>query len=103
MVRVTVMYEQQDGKRFDEDYFLNSHIPTVREKLQPLGMLKLEVDRGVSGGGGDPSQYLFLAHMVFDSLESFQNAFGRTREEISSDVQNYTDIKPRIQISEIIE
>lgn len=102
MVRVTVMYEQKQDIRFDEDYFLNKHIPMVREKLEPMGMLKLEIDRGISGGGGNPAPYLFLAHMAFESLESFQKAFGQVRDEISSDVPIYTDIKPEIQISEIV-
>lgn len=102
MIKVTVMYEQKDGASFDEQYFLSSHIPMVKEKLEPRGLLDIEIDRGISGGGGDPAPYLFLAHMKFDSVESFQKAFGETREEIGADVSNYTDIKPRIQISEIL-
>ena len=103
MVRVTVMYEQKQGMKFDEDYFFNKHMPMVRDRLQPLGMKKVEVDRGISGGGGDPAPYILMAHMVFNSIEEFQKAFGQAREEISSDVPKYTDIKPRIQISEIVE
>lgn len=103
MVRVTVMYEQKEGMRFDENYFLNQHMPFVREKLEPLGMIKAEVDRGISGGGGNPAPYLFLAHMLFESFDVFQSAFGQVREEISSDVPKYTDIKPKIQISEIVD
>ena len=102
MVRVSVMYEQKEGKKFDEDYFFNNHLPLVRKKLEPLGMISVEVDRGLSGGGGDPAPYLFIAHMVFETFEKFQSAFGQVREELASDVAKYTDLKPRIQISEIV-
>jgi uncharacterized protein (TIGR02118 family) len=40
--------------------------------------------------------------MFFDSLQSFQGAFGAHAGPIMADVPNYTDIQPTIQISEVI-
>jgi uncharacterized protein (TIGR02118 family) len=39
--------------------------------------------------------------MVFDSVESFQNAFGPNAEQIMADIPNFTNTQPQIQISEI--
>ena len=33
MIKVSVFYPNNEGCRFDMDYYCNSHIPMVREKL----------------------------------------------------------------------
>ena len=102
MIRVSVFYENNEDVRFDEDYFINSHIPMVAEKLNPLGLKDIVVEKGIAGGGpGQPALYQALAHMTFDSVETFQEAFGKEGEGILADVPNYTDLKPIVQISEI--
>ena len=40
--------------------------------------------------------------MFFDSVESFQGTFGPHTGAIMSDIPNYTDIMPTIQISEVV-
>lgn len=39
--------------------------------------------------------------MLFDSLESFQGAFGPHMGEILGDIPNYTDAAPVVQISDV--
>ena len=51
MIRVSVFYENNEDVRFDEDYFINSHIPMVAEKLNPLGLKDIVVEKGIGGGG----------------------------------------------------
>ena len=49
MIRLSVMYPREPGKRFDLDYYINHHIAMVHRKLDPLGVLiKTEVDKGMS-------------------------------------------------------
>ena len=31
MIKVSVFYPNEEGKKFDMDYYLNSHIPMVNE------------------------------------------------------------------------
>jgi hypothetical protein len=33
MIKVSVLYPEGDGSTFNMDYYLNRHIPMVREKL----------------------------------------------------------------------
>jgi uncharacterized protein (TIGR02118 family) len=42
-----------------------------------------------------------MAHLLFDSVEAFQSAFGPNADSIMADVPNYTDIEPILQISEV--
>jgi uncharacterized protein (TIGR02118 family) len=42
-----------------------------------------------------------IGHLLFDSVEDFQGAFGPHTDEIMGNVPNYTRIQPVIQISEV--
>ena len=60
------------------------------------------MEQGLSGvEPGSPATYVAMAHLLFDSVEAFQSAFGPHAEAIMADIPNYTDIQPTIQISEV--
>ena len=101
MIKMTIFYPNDEGKKFDMDYYVNSHIPMVMEKLG--GAVKGgSVDQGLAGGAPDsPATYVAMGHMLFDSVEELQSAFGPHTEAIMADIPNYTDIQPIIQISEV--
>jgi uncharacterized protein (TIGR02118 family) len=103
MIRVTVLYPNEPGKRFDHDYYVQKHMPLVRERLGSFGLVRTEVDRGLAGGDpGSPAPYIALGHVYFNRLEDFQKGMGTHGREIMADVPKYTDIEPQIQINEII-
>ncbi len=33
MIKISVLYPNEKGKKFDMEYYCNSHIPMVQEKL----------------------------------------------------------------------
>ena len=101
MIKVSVLYPNEEGKKFDMDYYLKSHIPMVQGKLG-AALKGGAVEQGLSGAEpGSPATYVAMAHLLFDSVEAFQNAFGPNAETIMEDVPNYTDIQPVFQISEV--
>ena len=101
MIKVSVLYPNEEGKKFDMDYYCNSHIPMVQQKLG-AAVKGGAVDQGLSGAQpGSPATYVAMAHLLFDSVEAFQSAFGPHAEAIMADVPNYTDIQPVFQISEV--
>ena len=60
------------------------------------------VDVGLAGGSpGDSAPFIAMGHMVFDSVQSFQSAFGSNAEKIMNDIPNYTNTQPQIQVSDI--
>lgn len=104
MIRVSVMYPNNEGAKFDHDYYAKTHVPMVVEKLSPLGLVGGEVNVGLAGGApGAPAPYVAVGHLTFNSIEEFQSAFGPNAEEIMGDLPNFTDIEPVIQISQIVE
>ncbi len=101
MIKVSVFYPNEKGKKFDMDYYCNSHIPMVQKKLG-AALKGGAVEQGLSGAEpGSPATYVAMGHLLFDSVEAFQRAFGPNAETIMADVPNYTDIQPVLQISEV--
>ena len=101
MIKVSVFYPNNEGCKFDMDYYCNSHIPMVQEKLGEA-LKGVAVEQGLGGAEpGSPATYVAMCHLLFDSVEAFQDAFGPHAEAIMGDIPNYTDVQPTIQISEV--
>ncbi len=104
MIRVSVLYANEEGKKFDHEYYAKTHMPMVGERLKPLGLVRYEVDTGLSGGEpNSPPPYVAVAYLIFNSVEDFQKGMGEHGAEIMGDIPNYTDIAPQIQVSEYQE
>jgi uncharacterized protein (TIGR02118 family) len=97
MIRVSVMYENKDGARFDHAYYA-----LVRERLGGFGLIRAEVDRGMAGGGGARAPFVGVAHLYFNSVADFERGMKTHGKELMADVPNYTDVQPQVQISEIV-
>ena len=103
MIRVSVMYPSGEGKKFNHDYYANQHMALVHKRLDSLGLIRTEVDKGLAGGTvGVPAPYAAIGHVYFSSLAAFQAAMKPHGKELFDDVPNFTDITPQVQISEII-
>ncbi|OLC17959.1 MAG: ethyl tert-butyl ether degradation protein EthD [Candidatus Rokubacteria bacterium 13_1_40CM_69_27] len=103
MIRVTVLYPNESGKKFDHDYYAKKHMALVRDRLKSFGLIRTEVDKGVAGGApGAPAPYISVGHVYFNSLADFQKGMGQHGKEIMADIPNYTNIQPQTQISEIV-
>lgn len=101
MIKVSVLYPNKEGSKFNMDYYCRSHIPMVLSKLG-AACKGSAVEQGLSGGApGSPAAYIAMGHLYFDSVSDFQNSFGPHTKEIMGDIPNYTDIQPVIQISEV--
>ncbi|GAB6905905.1 conserved hypothetical protein [Desulfosarcina cetonica] len=101
MIKVSVLYPNGEGKRFDMNYYLDKHVPLVQKKLG-RALKKADVDQGLSGAEpGSQAIYLAMCHLYFESVEEFQNAFGPNVGELLADIPNFTNTQPVIQISEV--
>jgi len=101
MIKVSVLYPNNEGSRFDMDYYCNSHVPMVRQKLGTM-CKGVAVEHGLSGASPESRPaFIAMGHLFFDSAADFQAAFGPHADGIMADIPNYTDIQPTIQISEV--
>jgi uncharacterized protein (TIGR02118 family) len=101
MIKVSILYPNRPGCRFDWDYYLNQHMPMTIEKLG--GALKgVSVERGLTSETPDsPPLYVGMCHLLFDSVEAFLAAFTPHAAALQGDIPNYTDVEPGIQFSEV--
>ena len=101
MIKVSVLYPNGADTKFDMNYYLTNHIPMVKQKLGSA-CKSVTVEEGIAGGSpGISATYVAMAHLAFDSVDTFQAAFGPHAEAIMGDIPNYTNTHPTVQISQV--
>lgn len=102
MIKVSVMYPNSPGTKFNHEYYRDTHMPLVKARMG-ANLKYYTVDKGLAGGTPDaPATYAAMGHLFCDSVEAFQAGFGPHATEILGDIPNYTDITPVIQVSEVV-
>tara|TARA_R110002049_G_scaffold70983_2_gene183101 strand:- start:6445 stop:6780 length:336 start_codon:yes stop_codon:yes gene_type:complete len=102
MIKVSVLYPNGEGKKFDMDYYCNQHVRLVGELLGDA-VKAATVEKGIGGANpGSPATYAAMGNLYFASMDSFQNSFGPNAEKIMGDLPNFTNIEPVVQISEVM-
>jgi uncharacterized protein (TIGR02118 family) len=102
MIKVSVMYPNTPGARFDHEYYRDKHMPLLKARMGDACKF-YAVDKGLAGGApGAPAPYVGMCHIYADSVEAFQKGFGPHAKEIMGDIPNYTDLSPVMQISEVV-
>ena len=101
VIKVSVLYPNTAGCKFDMEYYLTRHMPMVQQKLGPA-CKRMAIEEGIAGGApGTPATYVAMGHLYFDSTDAFQTAFAPHAQSILADIPNYTNTQPTIQISEV--
>ena len=102
MIKVSVMYPNTAGARFDHKYYRDRHMPLLKARMGDACRY-YTIDKGLAGGeSGAPATYVGMCHVFCESIGAFETAFGPHARELLNDIANYTDLKPVIQISEVV-
>ena len=103
MIKVTVLYPNETGKKFDLEYYVNTHVPMVQRLLGPMGLVRGELEKGISAADpNEPAPFVVVGHLYFNSTDEVHEAFKTHGREIMGDIKNYTEISPTFQISETL-
>jgi uncharacterized protein (TIGR02118 family) len=101
MIKISVLYPNRDGAKFDMDYYVTRHMPMVRDTIGPA-CKGIGVEQGVAGGApGAPAPFVAVGYILLDSLQALEAAFAPHVPKFLADIPNYTAIEPVIQISEV--
>ncbi len=101
MIKVSILYPNKPGSRFDVDYYLASHMP-MANRLLASALKAVSVEVGVSGATPDQAPpYAAIANFTCESAQAFVEAFMPCAAQLQADIPNYTNIDPVIQFSEI--
>lgn len=104
MIKISILYPNSKGARFDFRYYTEIHMPMSIERLGAHpGFKGVSVERGMAGAvaGSEPA-YLAMCHFLFESVEDFLAAFMPHAGLLQGDMPNYTDIEPVIQFNEVV-
>ena len=104
MVRISILYPNTKGSRFDFRYYVEAHMPRSIELLSAHpGFKGVSVERGVRGAapGSEPA-YVAMCHFLFKTADEFLEAFMPHAPTLQGDMPNYTDIEPTIQVNEVL-
>ncbi|MHB0990437.1 MAG: EthD family reductase [Burkholderiales bacterium] len=104
MIRISILYPNNKGSRFDVSYYVETHMPISIKLLSAHpGFKGVSVEHGLSGAvpGSEPT-YIAMCHFLFSSVEDFLAAFMPNAEVLQGDMPNYTDREPVIQFNEVL-
>ncbi|MEO1098273.1 MAG: EthD family reductase [Bacteroidota bacterium] len=102
-IKVTIMYANGEDKVFDMDYYADKHMPMLAD-LFGDAMKKYEIDLGIRGRTpDDEASFLAIGYLYFVSLSDYEKAFASNAEKILTDIPNYTNVQPIVQISQIVK
>ena len=103
MIKVSFLYPNEEGKKFDMDYYSGSHIPLMHQRLDEMGLLRSEIESGVSSADPNaPAPFVAVGNLYFNTADEVHEGFKTHGREIMGDSANFTDIRPQIQISELV-
>lgn len=92
----------KSGVRFDEQYYLSTHIPLAAAYFTPFGIKDVEVARFSEVGGQAPVyQVTITAH--FESMAGLQEAMANPGlAKVLADVPNYYDGVPDVLVGDTL-
>jgi uncharacterized protein (TIGR02118 family) len=98
MIKLTVMYPKTEDLTFDMDYYRDSHVPMLR-RLMGERLKGFSLDLAATGPNL-PTPYAVIATLLFASLQEMQAGLAEHGATLASDVPNYTNARPVIQVSQ---
>jgi uncharacterized protein (TIGR02118 family) len=104
MIKVSVLYPVTPGSEFHWDYYLNEHLQLAHKLLDPRGLVRLEIDRGIGSlPPGAPAPYHAVGHLFFRTIDEMQGALGATAMQFIEDEKKYAPNGSVVLISEVVE
>lgn len=90
-----VMYPNEEGIKFDEGYYVKTHMPLVESVWKKYGLQSWQIIRYSKDLSGAPSKYTIAAKLVWDSEEALQKALADPEsKKIFADITNFTNVAP---------
>jgi uncharacterized protein (TIGR02118 family) len=104
MKKISILYPNRPDAKFDFQYYAETHMPLSIQLLSShAGFRGVSVERGIgTSDPGMPVPYIAMCHFLFDSVESFIEAFTPHAATLQGDIPNYTDIEPILQFNEVL-
>ncbi|AUD01759.1 EthD family reductase [Spirosoma pollinicola] len=101
MIRLTVLYPKTNSSQFDLAYYLDKHIPLVKERLTPFGLTGVNLNEALAGGDALPP-YAMITFLEFNNTDELDKGMGTHGGELLGDIPNFTDVQPLTQVVRVL-
>src|SRR5271170_4847904 len=87
MIRISILYPNKPGARFDFPYYVEMHMPvSIRLLSAHAGFKGVSVEKGISSGQpGESVLYRAMCHFTFTTKEDFLAAFMPNAPQLQGD------------------
>lgn len=101
MYCMTIEYLKNDDGHFDMEYYCNKHIPLCAQLFADYSYLGtvLRSEPGKKVGSSDIAWTSL--DILFASKEGLLEGLSKVGKQITEDISNYTNIRPRMSFSEV--
>ncbi len=103
MIRLTVLYPKTADSQFDLTYYLDKHIPLVKERLMPFGLVGVDMQEALTGGAGPLPPYTMITGLAFSTTDELERGMGTHGAELPGDIPNFTDVQPLTQVCRVLK
>lgn len=101
MIKVEILYPNGDGKTFDMDYYEKKHMPMMAG-LIGKNLHFYEIDKGIAGRTPtDKVPFVAIGYFYIADVVEYNKVIVQNIAAIRKDIEQYTNIQPTVQISEI--
>jgi uncharacterized protein (TIGR02118 family) len=84
VIKVSVMYPNSPGARFDHDYYRDKRLPLIKNRMG-AALKYYTIDKGLAGEALDaPAAYVGMCHC--DSIEAYQSSFSPYAQTVEATV-----------------
>jgi uncharacterized protein (TIGR02118 family) len=102
MFKVTVIYPRTVEDEFNFTYYRDIHTPMVKKLLGPFGLVRVDIETGVSGPApGSEPPYIVICGIFFNELQSLHEGLAAEGATLIGDIANFTSVIPEMQISQV--
>ena len=101
MMTVSIQYPATSGSRFDLDYYMNTHMPMVRDRFAAFGLAGDQVMKG-DGAPGGKEAFQVTTLLMFPAKQNFIDAVAAHGDEVMGDIPKFTDTTPAMQFNQTV-
>ena len=100
MVTLSVLYPSTAGSNFNLDYYLQKHIPLVKERFGRTGLTAVNVFEGTGTLEGAAPHFAMIALLHFASVDDVRASLEKHGAEVVGDIPNFTGVQPVLQLNQ---
>ena len=98
---LTILYPNEEGARFDPDYYRDKHLTLVMQLYGEKAIKRFEMRRGLSAQDGSKAPYAATVNIYVNDAQAFAEAGPKHGETLRKDLPNFSSVTPTAESTEI--